>query len=73
MQISETLVYRSMPTPNSVRSYSHVRTAEFCVPTLAVSFLFNIINRYYWYDVLFGETIILYIFPYLSWALSFKL
>ena len=73
MQIIETLAYRSMLTPNSFRRYSNVRTAERCVPTLAVSFLFNIINHYYWYDVLFGKTIILYIFAYLSWTLSFNL
>ena len=66
IQIIETLAYRSMLTPNSVRRYSNVRTAEFCVPTLAVSFLFNIINHYYWYGVLFGKTIIRYIFTYLS-------
>ena len=61
-----------MLTPNSVGRYSNVRTAECCVPTLAVSFLFNIINHYYWYDVIFGKTIILYIFAYMSWTLSFR-
>ena len=72
IQFIETLAYRSMLTPSSVRSYSNVRTVECCVPTLAVSFLFNSINRYYLYDVLYDVIIIIYIVAYLSWTLSFK-
>ena len=52
----ETIAYLRQCVLSRFRSYSNVRSADFCLLMLALGFLFNANKRYYWYAVSLAET-----------------